>query len=80
MFIHVLGGIRMTTEKLFYKIGEASRVLSMGRTRLYQFIASGELPSIKLGTSRLIAVADLEAFAVRLRGRADDVTERPCGG
>jgi excisionase family DNA binding protein len=39
---------------------EAATVLRIGRTRLYQLLATGDLPSIKLGGSRRIAVAALE--------------------
>lgn len=58
-------------EKLLLKPEEAAEVLSVGRDRLYALIASGELRSLKLGRSRRIAVADLEAFvASRLASAA----------
>ena len=39
---------------LAYSINEASRATSLGRTRLYQLIASGELKAIKIGNRTLI--------------------------
>ena len=57
---------------------EAARLIGVGRTRLYEAITSGELPSLKLGTRRLIKLADLEAWLDGHaaqgagRGHADD--------
>lgn len=39
---------------LAYSINEASRATSLGRTRLYQLIASGELKAVKIGNRTLI--------------------------
>lgn len=49
-------------EKLLVRPEEAAELLSVGRNRVFALIASGELRSLKLGRSRRIAVADLEAF------------------
>ena len=43
-------------------IQEACRVSGVGRTKLYEAISSGELPSFKIGTRRLIRVTTLEAW------------------
>jgi excisionase family DNA binding protein len=37
------------TQKLLLKPEEAGRTLGLGRTKAYAMIASGELPSIRLG-------------------------------
>lgn len=39
---------------LAYSINEASRATSLGRTRLYQLIAAGQLKAIKIGNRTLI--------------------------
>ena len=39
---------------LAYAIKEASRVTSLGRTRLYQLIAAGRLEVVKIGSRTLI--------------------------
>ena len=39
---------------LAYSIKEASRATSLGRTRLYQLIAGGQLDAIKIGSRTLI--------------------------
>ena len=41
---------------------EAARMAGIGRTKLYQVLAANQLVSIKLGSRRLIRVADLEAW------------------
>lgn len=56
----------MVLERLLYKPAEAARLLSIGRTKLYEALRSGDLPSIKLGTSRLIDAAELARYAERL--------------
>ena len=54
------------TVPLAHSVDEACAALSIGRSRLYELIASGELPSIKLGRRRLISHASLEAFIATL--------------
>jgi len=39
---------------LAYSIKEASRVTSLGRTRIFQLIAAGRLETVKIGQRRLI--------------------------
>lgn len=45
---------------------EAARMMSLGRTKLYELIAADELKSFKLGSRRLIRVSEIEAFLDRL--------------
>ncbi len=54
-------------EKLVYTIPEAATALGIGRTSLYQLMDTDQLPSLKIGTRRLIARTDLEAFIIRQR-------------
>jgi len=49
-------------EKLSYRINEAVRVSGLGRTFLYEKIATGELKAIKIGGRRLIMRTDLVEF------------------
>lgn len=58
----------MTTapEQLLYTPEEAARALRIGRTRLYQLLASGEIASIKLGGSRRITPAALRRYVEAL--------------
>lgn len=52
--------------KLLYRPAEAAETLGISRARLYQYIASGELGSVKLGASRRVPAGDLTAFVERL--------------
>lgn len=53
----------------------AAEAIGVGRTELFALIRRGELPSFKVGRSRLIAVVDLEAWVERQR--ADAVVPAP---
>lgn len=50
------------TRPLAVSPGEAARLIGLGRTKLYAALSSGALPSFRVGTRRLIRVADLEAW------------------
>lgn len=52
-------------EKLLVRPIEACKRLNMGRTRLYQEMATGRLRSIRVGGLRLIPVAELESYIAR---------------
>jgi excisionase family DNA binding protein len=49
-------------EPLAVKLPVAAKMLGIGITAMKQLIHSGRIRSIKLGTTRLIAVADLKKF------------------
>lgn len=57
-------------EELLVTVHEAARRLGLGRSATYTLIQRGELPSIKIGGSRRVAVADLCEFVERLRAEA----------
>ena len=45
-----------------YTVLDAARALALGRTKVYELIASGELESVRVGRRRLVpahAIADL---------------------
>jgi excisionase family DNA binding protein len=63
-------------QKLFYTISETSRLLSIGKTKLYELIGSGEIPVRKLGKKTLIAAADLKRWADRLPALAVKPADR----
>ncbi|QDC37207.1 helix-turn-helix domain-containing protein [Sphingobium fuliginis] len=54
-------------EPLAVRIPQAARLLGIGRSTLYQFIASGEIETIKVGRSTLIPTDTLRAFIERRR-------------
>jgi excisionase family DNA binding protein len=63
-------------QKLFYTISESCRLLSVGKTKLYELIASGEIPLRKIGKKSLVAAADLKRWADRLPAIAAKPADR----
>jgi excisionase family DNA binding protein len=53
---------RALMKPLWISPKEASRLSSIGRTRLFELLADGTLVSIKIGRKRLISYASLEAL------------------
>jgi excisionase family DNA binding protein len=53
-------------QPLLCSITESCRLLGVGRTKLYEVIASGELRIRKIGRKSLIAMSDLQRWAERL--------------
>jgi len=62
--------MQQETNKIAYRIDEAVKASGLGRTFLYERIASGELKSIKVGARRLILREDLLEFLRLPEGRA----------
>jgi excisionase family DNA binding protein len=53
---------------LLCTVEEAADMLSIGRTKTYRMIASGELRTVRIGRRRLVPVSELEAFINDLLG------------
>lgn len=51
---------------LAYKVARAAELLDLGETTVHELIARGELESIKVGASRRVTRAGLEAYVRRL--------------
>ena len=50
---------------------QAARYLGIGRTRMYTLLSSGEIPSFRIGRSRKIRLAELDAWiGARVEHRA----------
>lgn len=47
---------------LLLRVGEAAKLLSISRTKVYEMIAAGELPFIKVRDSLRVPYADLESW------------------
>jgi excisionase family DNA binding protein len=47
-------------------VDEAAAMLSVGRTLIYDLLASGDLVSVKIGVARRIPVSALHDFIERL--------------
>ncbi len=48
--------------KLLLTVTEASQVLAISRSKLYELLNSGHLPSVHIGRSRRIRVKDVQDF------------------
>jgi excisionase family DNA binding protein len=44
------------------RVKDACRMTGIGRSKFYELIASGDIPTIKVGSITLISVAALERF------------------
>ena len=51
---------------------EAARVLGIGRTFVYQLLATGKLESFKLGRRRLVPIDAIERLIAEERHQADE--------
>ena len=54
-------------EPICVRINEAARMIGIGRTKLYELIASGELETVKFGKATRITTASLEEMVRRRR-------------
>lgn len=59
-----------STDRLAVSPGEAANLAGIGRTKLYEAMNAGVLPSFKIGTRRLIRIAEIEAWLLRLEDAA----------
>lgn len=49
-------------EKLLLRPAEAAEMIGVSRSKLYELMAEGALPSVTVGASRRVPVADLRAW------------------
>lgn len=49
------------------KINDAARMIGVGRTKLYELIATNQIEVVKLGKSTRVTTASLNALITRLR-------------
>ena len=57
-------------EPYLCSVSDAAKMLGVGRTKLYDMIAKGEIMSMQIGTRRLVKVASIQALIERLTGGA----------
>ena len=49
-------------QKLLLTLPEAGRALAISRSKMYDLLNSGHLPSVHIGRSRRVRVSDVEIF------------------
>lgn len=59
------GGPRV--EKLLLNPAEAAQSLGISRSKLYELLRAGVVPSVRIGACRRIAAEDLRTVVLRLR-------------
>ncbi len=52
----------MDQRPLLVSVTEARHLLGLGRTKLYALLESGAVPSVKVGTRRLVPIESIENF------------------
>ena len=60
----------MSADQILYTVPEAARLLRIGRSSLYELLATEQLGSITIGSRRLIPAEDLEFFISSRRAAA----------
>jgi excisionase family DNA binding protein len=53
--------------RLLLSVEEAGAMLGLGRTKMFELVASGALGSVTIGRRRLVALEEIEAFVERLK-------------
>jgi excisionase family DNA binding protein len=59
-------------ERRFLKVREVALILNIGRTRAYELVASGQIPSVRIGGNRSVRVPRrlLEAWIAQQEAEA----------
>ena len=55
-------------EPICVRGNDAARMIGVGRTKLYELIADGEVDTVKLGKSTRVITASLHRLVMRQRG------------
>ena len=54
-------------DRLLYRVTEVAVYLNVSRSKVYELLSSGDLPSVKIDRTRLIRGSDLRAYVESLR-------------
>ncbi|MFF6955620.1 excisionase family DNA-binding protein [Streptomyces sp. NPDC008317] len=55
-------------------VAEAARRIGISRTKMYEYVSSGQIPSVKIGSLRRIPAEALGAFVAQRCGGVSDFT------
>lgn len=58
------------TRKLAVRVPEAARLLDVSRSKAYELIRTGEIPSIRVGKTVRVPLMELEMWVSRKSGAA----------
>ncbi|UVI39870.1 helix-turn-helix domain-containing protein [Qipengyuania spongiae] len=54
-------------EPICVRINDAARMIGIGRTKLYELIATGEIETVKIGNATRVTMASLHGLVDRQR-------------
>jgi excisionase family DNA binding protein len=54
-------------EKLLYRVGEVAHYLSLSRSKTYELVRAGHIPSVRIDGVRRVRGADVIAYVENLR-------------
>ena len=54
-------------DRLLYRVPEVAVFLNISRSKVYELLASGDLPSVKIDRTRLVRGSDLRQYVASLR-------------
>ena len=54
--------VELDDERLLYRVSDVAAALDVSRSAVYELMASGALPSVKIDRTRLIRDSDLQEF------------------
>jgi len=55
-------------EPRLFSVNDTARILGIGRTKLYNLLAKGELASVQIGRRRLVTYHSILGFIIRAGG------------
>ena len=58
----------VVTEPLLLRVEEVARALAIGRSKVYELVASGDLPSITIGSARRVPTEALQKWIAEHMG------------
>lgn len=59
-----------SSEPICVRVNDAARLIGVGRTKLYELIAAGEVDTVKFGKATRVLTGSLHDFIRRQRGAA----------
>ena len=60
-------GVKPMEDRLLYRVTEVAVFLNVSRSKVYELLGSGALPSVKIDRTRLIRGSDLRQYVESLR-------------
>jgi excisionase family DNA binding protein len=60
-------GVKAVEDRLLYRVTEVGVYLNVSRSKVYELLLSGALPSVKIDRTRLVRGSDLRDYVESLR-------------